>query len=111
MPDLSHNLLSEEFNWTGLDGEQNLWILKPTNANRGRGIRVVKDLNEILKFARCPPLGCLGNSNPILAAHANASDNLFSPSNKAFKQTLKGAASQKSTMFFSGLDVLCAVFL
>ena len=52
---------------------------QPTNANRGRGIRVIKDLNDILRYARCPPLGCLGNTNGLLASHATALDNIFSP--------------------------------
>ncbi len=32
----------KHFGYNGLDGHDNIWILKPTNANRGRGIRVVR---------------------------------------------------------------------
>ncbi len=42
----------DQFNWLGLDGPDNLWILKPACMNRGRGIRVVKDLHEILRHAK-----------------------------------------------------------
>ena len=34
---------------TGLDGRCNMWIVKPSNQSRGRGIQVVSTLEEILR--------------------------------------------------------------
>ncbi|CAD7926770.1 unnamed protein product [Amoebophrya sp. A25] len=85
--------------YTGLDGAENLWILKPSCANRGRGIKVVKDLSEILKYARCPPVGCLGNTNPVLAAQSAknlAPANNASASNSRSVSTGSNSPSKRS---------------
>ena len=63
MPELTEQLLkkSSDIQWSGLDGADNLWIMKPSNTNRGQHIKVVKGLPEILKHAKCPPSGFIGN--------------------------------------------------
>ena len=36
---------------------ENMWILKPTNSNQGRGIEVFKELTKIKSFMRGKPKG------------------------------------------------------
>jgi len=35
-----------------LTGENNIWILKPCNLSKNRGITPINDLNEILQFIK-----------------------------------------------------------
>ncbi len=53
-----------------------------------------QDLTEILKYAKCPPVGMLGNTNPILAAHSaameSASASILGGMNSPNANALKG---------------------
>lgn len=44
--------LREAFPQFDLNGEQNLWIVKPGHQSRGRGIAVLSKYAEILKYIR-----------------------------------------------------------
>ena len=44
--------MTEKFPQTPIDGENNIWIVKPAIASRGRGIKVFKNLVEILAYVR-----------------------------------------------------------
>ncbi len=35
-----------------IDGEKNIWIMKPSGLSRGRGIKCFSNLNEILLFIK-----------------------------------------------------------
>ena len=39
----------ERFPQTCIDGEKNIWIVKPAGSSRGRGIKLYKNLVEIMK--------------------------------------------------------------
>ncbi|CAD7937000.1 unnamed protein product [Amoebophrya sp. A25] len=43
--------LDESGCWTGLDGPENLWIVKPANAGRGEGIRVENRLENCMRMS------------------------------------------------------------
>ena len=46
------DLLREKFPQINLDGERNIWIMKPAGSSRGRGICLKKDLVEILDLIK-----------------------------------------------------------
>ena len=46
------NQLKEQFPQTGINGEKNIWIVKPAQSSRGRGIVLMKNLVEILEVAK-----------------------------------------------------------
>lgn len=46
------NKLQKHFTQFNLNGDQNLWIVKPGHQSRGRGIVVLNNYNEILKYIR-----------------------------------------------------------
>lgn len=43
--------LKKQFPQTGLNGEKNIWILKPAQSSRGRGIMMVNNLSQIQQIA------------------------------------------------------------
>ena len=45
-------LLQEQYPQINLDGERNIWIMKPAGSSRGRGICLKKDLTEILDLIK-----------------------------------------------------------
>ena len=53
------------FRESGVDGAHNLWIVKPTNQSRGRGIQVVNTLDEIIRMG----LGSRGSSSLFFNNH------------------------------------------
>jgi tubulin monoglycylase TTLL3/8 len=44
--------LKEQFPQFDMNGDKNLWIIKPGHASRGRGITVLSKYNDILKYIR-----------------------------------------------------------
>jgi len=44
--------MRERFPQFELNGTENLWIVKPGHMSRGRGIKVFKQYDEILQFAK-----------------------------------------------------------
>jgi len=44
--------LRKMFPQTDLNGEQNIWIIKPSQSSRGRGIVLMKNLIEIMQIAK-----------------------------------------------------------
>ena len=44
--------LRKNFPQTGINGEQNIWIIKPAQSSRGRGIVLMKSLVEIMEVAK-----------------------------------------------------------
>ena len=44
--------LKEQFPQYDMNGNKNLWIVKPGHASRGRGIMVLQKYNEILKYIK-----------------------------------------------------------
>jgi len=46
------NTLREKYPQFNLDGERNIWIMKPAGSSRGRGICLKRDLCEILDMIR-----------------------------------------------------------
>jgi len=37
----------------------NIWLVKPTNMNQGRGIEIFQDLDKMMKFIDSRPVGTL----------------------------------------------------
>jgi hypothetical protein len=46
------NKMKGQFCQYDLNGDQNLWIVKPGHQSRGRGISVLSNYNEILQYIR-----------------------------------------------------------
>ena len=44
--------LKEQYPQTDLNGEKNIWIIKPAQSSRGRGIVLMKNLIEIMEIAK-----------------------------------------------------------
>ena len=44
--------LKKQFPQTSLNGERNIWIVKPAQSSRGRGITLMKNLIEIMEVAK-----------------------------------------------------------
>ena len=44
--------LKKTFPQTSINGEQNIWILKPAQSSRGRGIVLMKNLVEIMEVCK-----------------------------------------------------------
>jgi hypothetical protein len=44
--------LKEQFPQFDMNGDKNLWIIKPGHASRGRGIQVMSKYNDILKYIK-----------------------------------------------------------
>ena len=44
--------LKNQFTQYNINGDQNLWIVKPGHQSRGRGITVLSKYNEILKYIK-----------------------------------------------------------
>lgn len=59
-----------------LDNSGNIWILKPTDYNRGRGISVFNDLTELRKTLK-------GHLQAMTASPYNYRSNTVGPSQKA----------------------------
>jgi tubulin monoglycylase TTLL3/8 len=47
-----YEILKQKFPQLGIDGEKNVWILKPAGSSRGRGICLYKNLVEILDVCK-----------------------------------------------------------
>ena len=46
------NELKKIFPQTGINGEKNIWIIKPAQSSRGRGIELKSSLIEIMEIAK-----------------------------------------------------------
>ena len=44
--------LKTQFPQMGIDGERNIWIIKPAGSSRGRGICLLKNLVEIVDMTK-----------------------------------------------------------
>ena len=44
--------LKDQYPQTGINGEQNIWIIKPAQSSRGRGIVLMKNLVEIMEVCK-----------------------------------------------------------
>jgi tubulin monoglycylase TTLL3/8 len=47
-----YELLKQKFPQLAIDGERNVWIVKPAGSSRGRGICLFKNLVEILDVCK-----------------------------------------------------------